>query len=129
MKHNCVFRRHVGTKEKNIKTSLLEDIVETLENMEAVTLELLLEIVTDFTQVSVHLTDIKIPVPCILRFSSSFTLEMIVWQHQISSHTVSVTQRNLKMYFKMKDKQFFLAEEVKTYFSNRWCCQDVQEVR
>ncbi|XP_044231447.1 exocyst complex component 3 [Thunnus albacares] len=43
-------KQHVQTKSQDIKTSLVKDTVETLQEMEDLTLKLLLEIVADFTE-------------------------------------------------------------------------------
>ena len=55
---NSLFRQHVQTKSNNIKTSLPDDTVKVLEEMEDLTMKLLLEIVAGYTEVAVELIDI-----------------------------------------------------------------------
>lgn len=114
-----ICRKHVQSKDTEVRTSLCVDIVTILEDMEAFTLKLLLDIVTNIAEVCWDL--------CMS--GSRFHLQRKYFVPLVIKFLYFCKQSHLKHYFSKDNKQFFfLTEAVKSDFAKLANHQDVKEV-
>lgn len=109
-------RRYVQTTGK--KNHLLMEMVEMLENMEASTLNLLMDIVTDIAEVAVQ-------------FNHKYTFFLIF---KIEAWCITCIyscffQSHLKKYFKSDRRRFCLCSDIEQYFPKLPYAFDEQQVR